>query len=143
GGGQRRSRCLSTSRHPECQVDVGEARQICVGPPVRGDTYSVGQTTHAKDAPRSPRELGGNRNDEQVVRSRSERMTAVRVGEIQDVAADACPETVPSFVWGDNESVARSSQSVNVALGADWGTVARGDGVHDAALFRRAGCICP
>ena len=70
-------------------------------------------------------------------------MTAVRVGEIQDVAADACPETVPSFVRGDDESVARSSQGVNLALGGEWGAVVGGDGVHDAALFRRAGCICP
>src|SRR5437763_15811503 len=66
-------------------------------------------------------------------------MTAVRVGEIEDVAADACPEAVPSFVWGDDESVARSSHGVRVALVADWGAVLGGDRVHDTALFRKAG----
>src|SRR5207248_10664050 len=116
-------RCLRTYWHQHRELDVGEARRICVCPPVRGDAHPVDQTTGAKDPPRSPRELGGNRSDEQVVRSRSERMTAVRVGEIEDVAADAYPETVPSFVWGNDESVARSRRSVRVALGADWGAV--------------------
>jgi hypothetical protein len=116
GSGQRCTNCLGSSRRRDRQADVGQTWRILVRPPRRGDAHVVGQPAGAKEPPRRPREFRGNRNDEEVVWGWGERMTGARVGEIKDVAADTCPETVFSFARDDEESLARSGPGMRVAV---------------------------
>jgi len=74
-----------------------------------------------------------------VVRIRGEPITRVRIGEIEDVAADVRPESVPSVVREDEEDAARRTglpriASLGAVLGADCAHVNLSD--SDGGLTR-------
>src|SRR5262249_1509326 len=72
----------------------------------RGHAHVVGEPAGAKEPPRRPRQLRGDRRDEEVVWSRCEPIGVARVGELEHVAADTGPEAVSPPAWADEESMA-------------------------------------
>src|SRR5207244_10684077 len=108
---------------------VDEANQRLAWPPRRGDASVVRRRVGAKEPPRRPRQVGGNRGDDKIIWTGGEPVIC-RVGQLEHVAMDAGVEAVSSSGWDDEERMAAGRGVGLTGVGVEYGVERLIGGLH-------------